>query len=358
MGAMAGKRIVVTGATGNVGTSVVEALLADPAVDEVIGLSRRRPAAEPAGRDRRFHWARADVATDDLVDHFRGADVVVHLAWLFQPTHDPVTTWTTNVAGSERVFRAAVDAGVAAVVYNSSVGAYSPGPKDRTVDESWPTDGWPDAAYTREKAYVERVADLVELAHPDLRLVRMRPGFIFKEEAASQQRRLFAGPFVPQRLVRPELIPVVPAVPGLRMQVVHTSDVADAIRRAALSDVRGPFNLASEPPLDTALLARVLGARPVPVPLPLVRTALSLAWWAHLVPATRGLFDAVLHLPMMDTARARSELDWTPRFSGRDALEAALRGMRNRSGRATPPLAPDRPAQRPQELAGGVGIRP
>jgi hypothetical protein len=33
------------------------------------------------------------MTSDDLVPHFRGADAVVHLAWLFQPTHDPATTW-------------------------------------------------------------------------------------------------------------------------------------------------------------------------------------------------------------------------------------------------------------------------
>ena len=51
---------------------------------------------------------------------------------------------------------------VGAVVYASSVGAYSPSPKDRAVDEGWPTDGWPSAAYIREKAYLERVLDGVE----------------------------------------------------------------------------------------------------------------------------------------------------------------------------------------------------
>src|SRR5581483_3706967 len=59
-----------------------------------------------------------------------GAAAVVHLAWLFQPTHEPLVTWRANVEGSVRLFRAAADAGVAALVYASSVGDYSPGPKD------------------------------------------------------------------------------------------------------------------------------------------------------------------------------------------------------------------------------------
>jgi nucleoside-diphosphate-sugar epimerase len=157
-------RIVITGATGNVGTSVIEALAEDPAVTSVLGLARRLPRWEAP----KTEWAQADVAQDDLVSHLRDADVLVHLAWLFQPTHDPVTTWRANVEGSVRVLAATASAGVRAVVYASSVGAYSPGPKDRAVDESWPTHGWPTAGYTREKAYVERVLDSFELEHPDM----------------------------------------------------------------------------------------------------------------------------------------------------------------------------------------------
>ena len=80
-----------------------------------------------------------------------------------------------------------------ALVYASSVGAYSPGPKDRAVDEGWPTHGWPGASYTREKAYLERVLDAFEARHPGVRVVRMRPGFIFKRESAHEQRRIFGG---------------------------------------------------------------------------------------------------------------------------------------------------------------------
>jgi nucleoside-diphosphate-sugar epimerase len=143
-------RVVVVGATGNVGTSVVAALAGDPRVASILGAARRRPQWSAP----RTEWAQADIEHDNLVDLFRGADVVIHLAWLIQPTHSPLITWRTNVGGSLRVFHAAAKAGVAAVVYASSVGAYSPGPKDAVVSEDWPTHGWPTASYTREKAYV------------------------------------------------------------------------------------------------------------------------------------------------------------------------------------------------------------
>jgi len=351
-------RVVVLGATGNVGTSVVAALAEDPRVASILGVARRLPQWSAP----RTEWAQADIEHDDLVGLFRGADVVIHLAWLIQPTHSPLITWRTNVGGSLRVFRAVAEAGVPALVHASSVGAYSPvsqlGAKGAAVAEDWPTDGWPTASYTREKAYVERSLDAFERAHPGIRVVRLRPGFIFKRESASGQRRLFIGPFLPNQLVRPGLVPIVPDLPGLRFQAVHTADIAEAYRLAALSEVRGAFNLAADPVVNATLLADIFGARIVALPLMPVRAAVWLAWQLHLVPASPYLFDAFLHLPIMDTNRARTELGWSPRYSSRETLEEFLGGLRDGAGMSTPPLAPKVPGGRAHEVRTGVGVRP
>jgi nucleoside-diphosphate-sugar epimerase len=181
---------------------------------------------------------------------------------------------------------------------------------------------------------------------------------VFKHGSASQQRRLFAGPLLPNRLVRPGLVPIVPDLPGLRFQAVHTTDIAEAFRLAALRPVRGAFNVAAEPVVDAALLAECLHAKVVPVPAWPVRTALAAAWRLHLMPASPGLFDAVLRLPIMDITRARTELGWTPRHTARDAIEEFLRGLRQGAGLPTPPLAASVPGGRAAELATGVGQRP
>lgn len=353
---MTESRIVVVGASGNVGTSVVDALDADPTVESVLAVASRLPTPQP--RTSKTRWQRLDLRHDDPTDLFRDADVVIHLAWLFQPTHDPVTTWDTNVLGSIRTFEAAAAARVPTLVYGSSVGAYSPGPKDAPVAEDWPTHGWPGAAYPREKAYVERYLDAFETRHGQMRVVRMRPGFMFKRESASQQRRLFAGPLFPNALARPELAPIVPDLPGLRMQVLHTDDAADAYRRAAIQPVEGAFNLAAEPVVDATVLAGMFGARPVPVSSTPVRTALALAWSLHLVPASPDLFDAALRMPIMDTTRARDELGWSPRHSAQQTLHEFLRGLRHAQGRDTPPLTAELPHGRRDEFATGLGRRP
>ncbi|GAA4889207.1 NAD-dependent epimerase/dehydratase family protein [Streptomyces coeruleoprunus] len=337
MNSQPGRRVVVTGATGNVGTSVVEALAADPDVDAVVGLARRRPRWSPP----RTTWVTADVEKDSdrtMTGHFEGASAVVHLAWAFQPTHDPLATWRTNVLGTLRVLRAVAEAGVPALVYASSVGAYSPGPKDRGVDESWPTHGWPEAAYCREKAYIERVLDGFEPRHPGVRVVRMRTAFMFKETSASEQRRIFAGRFVPGPLANPALIPLVPDMEGLRFQALHTDDAAEAYRLAVLGDARGAFNLAADPPLGARELSDLLDARVVRLPRRAARAAVATGWRLHAVPSSPYLFDAFLRLPLMDCSRARTELGWEPRRSGQEALRELLRGMREGAGMETAPM--------------------
>lgn len=348
-------RVVVVGATGNVGTSVVESLAADPGVDAVLGLARRVPDWNVAGTD----WAAADVTVDDLVPHFRGADAVIHLAWLFQPTRDPVVTWRVNVLGTVRVLEAVAAAGVPALICASSVGAYSPGPKDRAVDEGWPTHGWPAASYTREKAYVERLLDAFAAQNPGIRVVRMRPGFIFKRAAAAEQRRLFAGPLLPARLLRPGLLPVVPRVAGLRFQALHAADAGEAYRLAVTRPVHGAFNLAAEPVVDADVLAELLGSRPVSMPRPPLRAALAAAWRLRVVPASPQLFDAVVRLPLMDVGRARTQLGWQSRNTSVAALREFLEGLTAGAGMPeAPPLHPKAGGRlRERELASRAGGR-
>ena len=330
-------RVVVVGATGNVGTSLVRALSADPAVTSVVGLARRLPDLHLP----KVEWSRADISRDDLSGPFTGADVVVHLAWLIQPSHRLEILEATNVAGSKRVFEATVRAGAGALVYASSIGAYSAGPKDTPVDETWPTEGIGSSFYARHKAATERMLDHIEAEHPAVRVVRLRPGLIFKREAASGIRRLFLGRLVPPQLLRPSRIPLVPRTDRLVFQAVHTDDVAEAYRLAIVGDARGAFNIAADPVLDPDELGRVLGARPVPVPAGALRMAADLSWRAHLQPTPAGWVDLAVGVPVMDTTRARRDLGWRPTRTSGEALRELLEGLADRAFGPTPALARD-----------------
>jgi UDP-glucose 4-epimerase len=348
-------RIVVTGATGNVGTSVVAALAADSGVTEIVGIARRRPRLQSP----RTTWVEADIVSAPLAELFAGADAVIHLAWLIQPSRDEATLEAVNLTGTKRVFEAAAEAGAGALVHASSIGAYSKGPDDRAVDESWPTEGTPSSFYARHKAAAERALDELETANPELRVVRLRPALCFKRAAASGIRRLFAGPLLPSPLVRPSLLPVLPLPAGLRVQAVHSDDVAEAYRLAATDErARGAYNVAADPVLDAATLARALDARPVNVPVGAVRAAADLSWRLRLQPTPAGWLDMGMAVPVMDSGRIRRELGWAPRHTGDAALLELMEGLRECAGAPTPPLEPRAGGPlRVREFATGIGAK-
>jgi ferritin-like metal-binding protein YciE/nucleoside-diphosphate-sugar epimerase len=346
-------KVVVTGATGNVGTSTVQALSESQEIDEIVGLARREPTWAPP----KTSWVEANILNADLAAIFAGADAVIHLAWAIQPSRDAVTLERINVEGSRRVFEAVAAAGVPKLVYASSVGAYSSGPKDREVDESWPTAGTPSSFYSRHKVAVERELDRFEADRPETNVVRLRPALIFKDEAATEIRRLFVGPFLPNFLLRRGLVPALPRVDRLRFQAVHSEDVGRAYLRAVLADVDGAFNIAAEPPLSPEEMAERIGVRSFPVPARVVRRLADLSWRMRLQPTPPGWLDMARNVPLMSSERARAELGWEPRHSSVEALEELLEGMRKGHGDETPPLEADSAGTRLDDLKTGVGAR-
>src|SRR5919197_1591005 len=327
-------RVVVLGATGNVGTSVVRRLCADERIEKVIGVARRPGGLKLAG----LEWQKADIRTTDLATLFGGADVVVHLAWIIQPSHLPEVLRSVNVEGTRRVLDSVGRARVPALVYASSVGAYAPGPKDAAADENWPATGVSTSSYAQHKAQVERDLDAFEREHPDVRVVRLRPGLTFKRSAANEIRRYFLGHIVPTRLIHPRMVPFIPEVPRLRFQVVHTDDVADAYVRAVTRDASGAFNVATDPILDPAELGRILGAAPLRVPVRMLRMLIWSSWRARLQPTSEGWLDMALSVPVMSTERICTELGWRPSRDAASTLLELMEGLRARSSLPTPAL--------------------
>ncbi|HEY8471153.1 MAG TPA: NAD-dependent epimerase/dehydratase family protein [Natronosporangium sp.] len=340
-------RIVVVGATGNVGSAVLRRLASEPSVDAVTGLARRPP---PPRAGDRVDWRSIDIggpaAVADLVGWFQGAAAVIHLAWQIQPSHDRAQLQRTNLQGTAHVAEAAVRAGVPALIVASSVGAYAPGPKDRRITEDWPVTGIAGASYSEDKAAMEALLANVARHHPELRLVLLRPGLIFQRDAGSEVARFFIGPLAPLGLLRYRRLPVVPSHPLLRVQGVHADDVADAYVRAALADVRGAFNIAADPVLDGASLAERFGGVTVPVAPAVLRAGANATWRARLQPTEPGWVKLAAGCPLLSWRRATAELGWQPTVTALDALAELFAGMASRAGGRTAALRPRPPASR------------
>lgn len=330
-------RIVVTGASGNVGTALLRAI---PSEHHVVGVVRRPP--ERHGVYERAEWHSLDLTGQgdiaELRTVFEDADAVVHLAWGFQPTRDTEYLTQLGVGGTAAVLQAAHASGVGLLVHMSSVGTYAPGRYGERVDETWPTTGIQSSPYSRDKAAAEALLDEYRqrLGSAAIPIARLRPGFVLQRAAASGLMRYGLPEYLPMQLV--PLLPLLPMDNRLVIPLVHAEDVADAIWRVIDQRATGSFNLAAEPPIARDDVADALDARPIHIPSGLLGVLVDLSWRARLQHIDRGWIDLAFSVPLLDTTRARDELGWTPGWSSTDALADFLDGVAQHDYADSPPL--------------------
>jgi UDP-glucose 4-epimerase len=187
----------------------------------------------------------------------------------------------------------------------------------------------------------------------------MRPALVLKPGAAAHLRRELVGAWLPNPLLRPGLLRVLPRAPRLRVQVAHTRDVAQAFRAAVLRDsARGAYNVAADPVVDGPAVAERLGAVTVPVPQRALKPLHQVAHQLRIVPGEPGWMDETLLSPLVDVSRAREELGWAPEVDAIDAVLQTLEGLSRSEGESTPPLDPGAGGPlRLKELLGSAGTR-
>ncbi|MBF6170436.1 NAD-dependent epimerase/dehydratase family protein [Nocardia blacklockiae] len=335
-------KIVVTGATGNVGTALLRSL--DPGT-EPVGIARRVPPPDRAPYSR-ARWIRCDIgdpaADPVLADAFAGAAAVVHLAWAVHPHRDEPPMHRTNTVGTARVLRAAAAAGVPHLVCASSAAAYRPAARWQRVTEDAPLTGVPGSAYSRGKALLEAQLDTFERQAAGTRVARLRPCGIAQGDAAGELADWLLPHWFPRAVIGRRWLPI-PLWADLRLQLVHADDVAAAIALVLRQRAGGAFNLAAEPVLSARALAATFGGRRVPGPRTLIFAAARASWRLGLQPLHPGWLALADRACLVDPARARRELGWRPRHDATAVCSELAAAMR--AGRTGPsdPLAPERP---------------
>ncbi|ANZ39001.1 hypothetical protein BBK82_25950 [Lentzea guizhouensis] len=286
-------RVVVTGGSGNVGTAL-----------------RRHLDFIDVGVDVRTLSA--------LRDAIRGADVVVHLAWAIKPTNKE-----TNVDGTEHLLAACVKENVGHLVCASSVAAYAPAPRWGRVDESWTLTGIPGSTYSAHKVKLEEMVRRYPLP-----CTVIRPCGIGQASAAQQLRRWLLGPWL-----SPKLLPLLPMPlwDSLRLQLVHSDDVARAIVEIVKRQAFGAFNLASEPVLTAPMIANSVGLGRLPLPYPLVEKLAGVTARIGLQPLTPEWVRMADQAPLVRCTRAQEDLEWWPEHDARDVLREVVTAMGRRA---------------------------
>ena len=323
--------VAVTGPTGTFGAGLIPLLQDDDRIARVIGIARR--PFEPAERGwTKMEYRQGDVREPEaLQEAFRGADVVVHLAFLITGNASRSTTRAINVEGTLNAFRAAAAAGVRRFVYASSVAAY--GFHDDNPDligEDWPVRPAAKLFYAQEKAELEHLLEAEAAGSGGLALYLLRPPVVVGPNVVGA-KDVLPGPLAPlgRRLFgRPRRLPVpVPMlVPEHPMQFVHEEDVGRALQLCIVgAGPPGAYNIAGDGVLTAGDVVREFGGIPLRMPAgPSQAAARAFSRLPFLPPAAEWV-EAASRPAIMDTTKAREELGWEPRYSGLEALRDTLR---------------------------------
>lgn len=326
--------VAVTGPTGEIGLPFVRALERSKEVGRIIGMARR-PFDPAAHGLKKTEYRQGDITKpQDVAALVKGVDVVVHLAFIVLEASD--ATRDINLQGSRNVFEAARDAGVARLVYTSSVAAYGfHADNPDTLDEDIPARGTDSFPYSAQKAELEAtlhevldgattqvyVFRPVIVAGPDAKmLIEALPYIKLGERLPGAVRALFD--------MVPILKPVLPD-PGIPFQLVHHDDVASALRSAVLGrGVPGVYNLAAQDTISFGDLARALGWYSVPIPELAVDATAEIVARLPFAPATARWVEAGRKPVLLDCARARRELKWRPKHTSADTLVETVAAAR------------------------------
>ena len=176
--------VAVTGPTGTFGFGLLPLLQLNQRVGRVIGIGRRPFDPSEHGWTK-LRYEQGDVRNRSALERaFRGADVVVHLAFMITGNASRATIREINVDGTLNAFRAAAAAGAKRFVYASSVAAYgfhADNPVGMTED--WPTRPADRLFYAQEKAELEHLLADEAAAHPNLGLYLLRPPIVLGPHA-------------------------------------------------------------------------------------------------------------------------------------------------------------------------------
>ena len=304
------RRIAITGLDTFAGLRTAERLLDRPNPPELIGLDLRVPR-RLEGRIR-FHRVdltepTADSQVAEILEKER-CEALLHGAF-FARRPDGVAAHELEVIGSLHVMNAAASAGVRKLVVLSTAEVYGPSPYNPAyLSESQPLAAHPDSHSVRDRAEVEQLLALFADRHASMVVSVLRPCWVIGPDIWSRAVSHFESERVTTLLGYDPLL-----------QWLHESDWLHAIECALERDVAGPFNLAGDGALPLSTLLRLAGKRSLAVPHPVLNRVgyLAAVWRDGDAPA--GFYDYLRFIWLVDTARAREELDFRPEYSTQEA---------------------------------------
>lgn len=314
------RRVLVTGGSGFIGTTVVARLAGSDEVDLVVSADLRDPVERVAGAD----YTLLDVTDPDAVRatvEQHGFTTVVHLAAIVNP--DPAMSreliHRVDVEGTRNVLEACVRSTVGHVVVSSSGAAYGYHPDNPAwIDEGVPLRGNEEFAYSHHKRLVEELLATYRDAHPELGQTVLRIGTVLGESVDNQITALFERPRLLK--IRGSDSPFV---------FVWDTDLVEVLVQSVLRERTGIFNVAGDGAMTVDEIAAELGKPVLAVPEAVLRGVLAVAHRLRLTPYGPEQTRFLRYRPVLDNARLKAEFPYTPALTSRAAFAAwrAARGL-------------------------------
>ncbi|GII88466.1 hypothetical protein Ssi03_64560 [Sphaerisporangium siamense] len=315
--------VLVTGVSRYIGARVASALAADPAIDRVIGVDTVPPPSLARGGGGvalgRTEFVRVDLRSPDIARVIAAADVgsVVHMSLVSAPSR---TTGRSsmkehNVIGTMQLLGACQrSATVRRVVVRSTTAVYGSSPRDPAVftEDAEPAEA-PAHGYAKDACEVEAYVRGFARRRPDITVSLLR----FAN---------FMGPGVDSPLTRYFAQPVVPTVFGFdpRLQFVHEDDAVEILRRMAVEDHPGTFNVAGDGVMLLSQCVRRGGRPTMPVPSPVFRGLGDALRRLGRVDFSPEQISLMLYGRAVDAGRVAAELGRRPTFTTAAAFDDFL----------------------------------
>ena len=316
--------VLVTGASGYIGSQVIAALAHDPrGVKTIIAADIRPPAPEMQRAD--VVYETADVRSANFAELFRrhSVELVVHLAAIVTPGKgsDREVEYQVDVLGTQNVVAGCLGAGVRKIIYTSSGAAYGYHSDNRPwLTEDDPLRGNEEFAYSHHKRLIEEMLARTRREHPELLQLVLRPGTILGKNTRNQITDLFDGRWVLG--LSGSSTPFV---------LIWDADVVGAILRGIHEGGAGIFNMAGDGTLSLREMAKIMRKPYVAIPPGAIAAALSVLKRLGLSQYGPEQVDFLRYRPVLANDRLKKEFGYVPRKTTREVFELFLEGRRGGS---------------------------